>query len=177
MTPVASESVTPAPTSPDPDEHVEIIEIVEIEYVSEKSSDNKTGESDSDAKSPGKESTKSGDEQQEIVEEVTSKVVEIRITTTENDLTKSVRVETVGEEGATVLNVSKDDEAPLSQLSNQEVEIVYGNETVEDVDALSSDIDTGPSLMESIEKELNESYEIVKEEDSIVVEEATESES
>ena len=56
--------------------------------------------------------------------------------------------------------------------------MVYGNETVEDIDEsmLSSDIDTGPSLMESIEKELNESYEIVKEEDSIVVEEATESE-
>ena len=115
------------------EEHVEIIEIVDIEYADE-------------AKTGGDVS---------IDDELTSTIVEIRIVTSEGE-TKVTSEEKVKDE--TTLDLSTSDD-PVSARSNQEVAVEFGDETLESERTDNSKRQS--TLLESIERVLNESYEIV----------------
>jgi len=115
------------------EEHVEIIEIVDIEYADE-------------AKTGGDAS---------IDDELTSTIVEIRIVTSEGE-TKVTSEEKTKDE--TTLNLSTSED-PVSARSNQEVAVEFGDETLESEGTDQSKRQS--TLLESIERVLNESYEIV----------------
>ena len=112
---------------------MEIIEIVDIEYADE-------------AKTGGDVS---------IDDELTSTIVEIRIVTSEGE-TKVTSEEKVKDE--TTLDLSTSDD-PVSARSNQEVAVEFGDETLESERTDNSKRQS--TLLESIERVLNESYEIV----------------
>lgn len=113
------------------EEHVEIIEIVDIEYADE-------------AKTRGDVS---------IDDELTSKIVEIRIVTSEGEQ----KVTSEEDKDGTLDMPSSED--PVSARSNQEIAVEFGDETLESVGSDRSKRQS--TLLESIERVLNESYEIV----------------
>ncbi|XP_066916036.1 band 4.1-like protein 3 [Clytia hemisphaerica] len=136
------------------EENVEIIEVVDIDYV----------ENEEHAGAIEK-----GDANTTKTEEVTTKVVEIRIVTSENDkLFDNADKKDVGNGDLKVILA----DGAESARSNQEVMIVYGEETLESLEGSleAHKINRGSTLLESIEKVLSESFEIVKEEDSFAVE-------
>ena len=84
-------------------------------------------------------------------EELTSKIVEIRIVTTESETSKPKK--------ASKMNVRIVPHDQVSLRSDQEIAVEFGDDTLESVGTARSNRQS--TLFESIERVLNESYEIV----------------
>lgn len=140
---LAGDEDAPKPT-------VEIIEIVDIEYTKGAG----TGVED------GTNDTSEDGGVKDLNETVTSKIVEIQIvTSTEESI--EIRKDSIAKE------IPKQEEKPPSESNEvnteyggqaDEVVVIYGDESLDEIE---TSLKSNTSLMEEIEKELNESYEIV----------------